>query len=324
MNHNQPSRFRATGLTVLILAVCTVGMRLAWVGSWRVDIDTDPTGPVMLLLRVCVLGLAGWVGACTLIALAASFVRSSRAYEHAIRLLPSLFRSWVERSVAMPVTGAALVGTLLISSPASGAISADVNGQQWPNSQSASQLQDPDAPTLIAGSTSRKAGTPSTRPTATSSSISGHARTGRLPTSAPSMGSASIPASSASAQPTTTTPQVISSTTSTTPASTVSSVSTYASAAPRQLRSGQSDDGHRTPVGTYVVRAGDHFWSIAERQLAAVSPNPTEAAVRRYWITLVEANSSKLTDPSNPDLLLVGTVLSIPPTTQRSNQTQRR
>ena len=303
MNHNQPSRFRATALTALILAVCTVGMRLAWVGSWRVDVDTDPTGPVMLLLRVCVLGLAGWVGACTVIALAASFVRSSRAYEHAIRLLPSLFRSWVERSIAMPVTGAALVGSLLISSPASGSIFADVNGQQWPNSQSASQLQDPDAPTLIAGSTSRKAGTPSTRPTGTSSSIGGDARTGHLPTSAPSMGSASIPASSASAQPTTTPPHVSSS-----------------SPAPRPLRSGQSDDGARTPAETYVVRAGDHFWSIAERQLAAVSPNPIEAAVRRYWITLVEANSSKLTDPSNPDLLLVGTVLSIPPTTQ----TQRR
>jgi hypothetical protein len=64
-----------------------------------------------------------------------------------------------------------------------------------------------------------------------------------------------------------------------------------------------------------VVEFGDSFWSIAEETLADASPGrrPDEAAVTRYWQLLVSANRDRLADPANPDLLLPGQALLVPP-----------
>ena len=64
----------------------------------------------------------------------------------------------------------------------------------------------------------------------------------------------------------------------------------------------------------WTVEPGDHFWSIAERVVAARGNDPpTERETRRYWLELIEANRSKLPDPSNPDLLPVAIQLDVPP-----------
>ena len=60
---------------------------------------------------------------------------------------------------------------------------------------------------------------------------------------------------------------------------------------------------------TWVVEAGDSFWSIAED----VVGSGDERAVERYWRALIGANRSRLADPENPDLLIPGQVLVLVP-----------
>jgi nucleoid-associated protein YgaU len=64
---------------------------------------------------------------------------------------------------------------------------------------------------------------------------------------------------------------------------------------------------------TYVVRPGDHFWTIAEQVIArAWGRAPTEAEIMPFWQQLVEVNRSNLIDPGNADLILPGQALTIP------------
>ncbi len=59
----------------------------------------------------------------------------------------------------------------------------------------------------------------------------------------------------------------------------------------------------------YVVRPGDHLWSIAARTLGAAD----DGAIDGYWRQLVAANRDVLVDPANPDLLFAGQELRLPP-----------
>jgi len=87
-----------------------------------------------------------------------------------------------------------------------------------------------------------------------------------------------------------------------------------------------SDDDHHEPTraarpavaadvrdtrapARWVVKPGDHFWSIAEQ----LTPNDGE--VGATWRHLVEINRSRLVDRSNPDLLIPGQVLIVSPGT---------
>jgi hypothetical protein len=66
----------------------------------------------------------------------------------------------------------------------------------------------------------------------------------------------------------------------------------------------------------WVVEFGDSFWSIAEDAMGEATPGrePTEAEVAGYWGLLIAANRDRLADPGNPDLLLPGQRLVVPPT----------
>jgi hypothetical protein len=65
---------------------------------------------------------------------------------------------------------------------------------------------------------------------------------------------------------------------------------------------------------TWEVEVGDHFWSIAERTLAAEwGRQPSASEVDPYWRDLIQRNRSRLVDPANADLLLPGQVLVLPP-----------
>lgn len=63
----------------------------------------------------------------------------------------------------------------------------------------------------------------------------------------------------------------------------------------------------------HVVTVGEHFWSIAEATLRAAAFDPDPSAVTRYWSDLVDANRDRLIDPDNPDLIVPGQRLVLPP-----------
>ncbi len=69
----------------------------------------------------------------------------------------------------------------------------------------------------------------------------------------------------------------------------------------------------QSSTDTYVVKPGDHFWTIAERVLAqSWGRAVTEDEIMPFWQQLVEVNRSGLIDPGNPDLILPGQALTIP------------
>jgi hypothetical protein len=68
------------------------------------------------------------------------------------------------------------------------------------------------------------------------------------------------------------------------------------------------------PGNTWVVGPGDSFWSIAEDVIAPSGGGPpSERAVGRYWRRLIDANRAELIDPGNPDVLVPGQELVLPP-----------
>ena len=68
------------------------------------------------------------------------------------------------------------------------------------------------------------------------------------------------------------------------------------------------------PGNTWVVGPGDSFWSIAEDMLSPSGGDPpSERDVGRYWRRLIAANRAGLVDPGNPDLLIPGQELDLPP-----------
>ena len=65
--------------------------------------------------------------------------------------------------------------------------------------------------------------------------------------------------------------------------------------------------------GEWVVRPGDHLWSIAEEVLAERDGTaPSDADVRELWVRLIDANRDRLVDPEDPDLIVPGQRLVLP------------
>lgn len=64
------------------------------------------------------------------------------------------------------------------------------------------------------------------------------------------------------------------------------------------------------------VRNGDSMWLIAEETLTDDMPANEEVSdetVAAYWRVLIEANQDRLIEPGNPDLILPGQELILPP-----------
>jgi hypothetical protein len=67
-------------------------------------------------------------------------------------------------------------------------------------------------------------------------------------------------------------------------------------------------------VGTVVVQPGDHLWGLAAQALARdLGRAPAETEIAPYWRTVVAANRDRLVDPDNPDLILPGQEMVLPP-----------
>ncbi len=65
---------------------------------------------------------------------------------------------------------------------------------------------------------------------------------------------------------------------------------------------------------TWQVSPGESFWTIAEEQLAAAHQRPARTdELVPYWQAVIDANRHRLVDPDDPDLILPGQVLELPP-----------
>ncbi len=84
-------------------------------------------------------------------------------------------------------------------------------------------------------------------------------------------------------------------------------------ASPSSIGAGIPQSTLRDSGATRIVRAGESFWSIAEDEVLTRVDEATDADIAGYWRRLIEINRARLPDPANPDLLWVGTTLTLLP-----------
>ncbi len=309
-NTHSPSQsaLRRWSPIVAIVVLCAVGLITGWRGlthrTSELSLADDPTWPLMFSLRAVGMMLSVWIGGWTLVAVAGRIIGHAATVNVALRVLPGFVSKVVRRSLVVGLTSALLLGNSALAAPSGSegkspvsastplaaspqpSYSGDVtNGQRWPTASPEERAMiDPDAPSLsvVAGTSV----TASTKPDL--------------------VGTTSRPSSGVTSLPLTTIVQVTTnsgSTTSPTVGSTEAQLPRSRYARPM------------TPLKQYTVVGGDHFWSIAERTVLATSMHADESAVHRYWQQLIEHNRPRLKDPNNPDLLVVGSVLELPPVT---------
>jgi DNA-binding SARP family transcriptional activator/nucleoid-associated protein YgaU len=64
-----------------------------------------------------------------------------------------------------------------------------------------------------------------------------------------------------------------------------------------------------------VIEPGDNIWHLAEARLDSdLGREPSDDEVAPYWREVVAANDDRLVQPGNPDLVVPGQVLVLPPT----------
>lgn len=65
---------------------------------------------------------------------------------------------------------------------------------------------------------------------------------------------------------------------------------------------------------TWTVEVGDHLWAIAEESLADEwGRAPSDPQIVEYWLALIEKNQPRLVDADNPDLIIPGQIIELPP-----------
>ena len=72
-------------------------------------------------------------------------------------------------------------------------------------------------------------------------------------------------------------------------------------------------------VDSWLVESGDSLWSIAEETLQDHSePGDvmTDETIAAYWRVVIEANLDRLVEPGNPDLIMPGQEIVLPPITR--------
>lgn len=71
----------------------------------------------------------------------------------------------------------------------------------------------------------------------------------------------------------------------------------------------------------WVVEPGDHLWSIAAETLSEhLGDIPSERRVARYWQRLIDANRDRFVIPGEPDVILPGQHLVLPPPVSGGSQ----
>jgi LysM repeat protein len=288
-------------LIISVLAIYT-GLGDALTAVWwptSAGIAAQPELPVLIGLRLALTAIGLWVLLPGLVAIIAHGLGLRSVVDRAVAILPSVAAAAFRRTL-----GVGMVGTLVLPNfglagaqpsqtstmpAAEQAASAPTNayrldvstGQRWPI-----QLPvrpDPDAPRLI-GPTPTEPGHSPGAPAERVAGVISVPQGGNSVRLDEQTASTTLPVE----------PQIA---VEVPPTSKLIAPSPQpASAAPR----------------TYQVVAGDHLWAIARRTVLAEHPTATESDVSSYARLLIETNRSRLPDPSNPDLLLVGGQLALP------------
>jgi hypothetical protein len=324
---------RCAGVTAVLAACGAALIAVSQTQLWPqpFDLQSDPSGPLLLGLRV-ILGILGlWVGSLTLLTIFAHRSGHHRQADRFARLLPSMVQRVLRTAIGVGLSGALLLnGSALANdqTPSRERVTEQAGGQGasplgqpqqpsqqqrgWPLTKRPIVPVDNDIPILVVrgtlDSTEHPASTalkqvpnPGTNyaPLAGGSSLP----RGTIPGVASAPVTTSPPTTPAPTTPAPTTPAY------TTPAPTTRGpLATVDQAANIPLPVVMSD----SQLGTsserfYTVKPGDHFWSIAETEVRRTyGAASSDEAIATYWNQLVDLNRSSLHDPRNPDLLRIG------------------
>jgi hypothetical protein len=284
--------------------------------------EGEPLLRVAAVARVVALGVAAWHLVSLVLVLVIDVLdMSGRVVDAVRRLSPAIVRRTVRSTGA-----AALAGTVTISGmlPAAGATSsparpaaadAPVATMHWEPVDDAPPMPQPPTSTTgamdTASSTTGQSSPTTSASVATTPTTSGHPVTTAgvmdYPTASTTPDGADV------AEPT-----------STTTAAGAPGASPPAVPVPmrapewtsKEQRPARHDQGARPSTGadgSWTVERGEHLWGIARDVVAArAGGTPDANAVADYWVRLIDANRSRLVDPSNPDLIHAGLVLVLP------------
>jgi hypothetical protein len=278
----------ATGGGSLSIPVTSPRDLRAWVA------DTAPPDMAIALLRLGALALAGYLLAVTVLAVAARLLRLDGLAAAIERVSPGVVRRLVSGSSGIGLALGAVAGLLPVLEQGPGTTGPTVAAAA-PSADQASATMT----RLPAGSATmtRLATAPGVPPTggsaeATMSRIGdGPPPTATMtrvgpdtPPRQPAVGAE--PAVHDPASPTPTTPTAVR----------------------------RAPDLPLVDPTRWIVEPGDSLWSIADEVMRrADGSSPGERAVARYWHRLIGANRQDLVDPANPDLLVPGQRLVVPP-----------
>ncbi|MFP4149693.1 MAG: LysM peptidoglycan-binding domain-containing protein [Nitriliruptoraceae bacterium] len=287
---------------VLLLGLVLVGGHLLGGGAlaipapeveawWAWASGTDPLIVVMAVLRVLLLALGWYLLATTVLGVAAQVLRAARLVRFTDAVSVPLVRQVVQRATGT-VVATALVTVSTVPTVGVSVAHADPPGAvpSSPSAVTMRGLEEPDA---------------SDEPTVEHEPAAEHGEGDSAPE-----GAASIPPwrlllpSPADLVPT---PDV------------VEAPSDGVGAVGRDGSAGQMDvtDDTRVRRGgevAHTVRPGDSLWRIAAQRLETVLGGPPrDAEVVPYWREVIERNRDRLVVPDDPDLLLPGQDLVLPP-----------
>jgi LysM domain len=273
----------AVGAGRLSIPLTSTDGMTAWVS------DTPPADMAMAVLRLLALAATFYLLAVTALGLAARAVRFGALAAALDRVTPRLVHRLVSGGSgvglvlggavgALPAPGLGLPDRPALVTAASGAAASDPTG-------TATMRRLPDAT-----ATMTLADAP--QPTATMTRATGH------PADSPA---------------TATTPKPTAPTTATRPPATSADSAPAPATTPAATGLPAPPPLAEIDGGAWVVEPGDSLWSIAEDVLAPSGASLDERTVDRFWRRLVAANRALLADPGNPDLLVPGQRLVVPP-----------
>jgi hypothetical protein len=303
-----------------------VGPALADPASWS-DWAARVGAPAAALsvVRLVVLALVVWLLAVTIVSFGLAATRRGREVEVSELLGLPIVRRVVHGALGLGLAGAAAAGGAGLGG-GGGAVRVatpppiTVDARPWP-SPSTSTPTSTTAATSSATSSATSTETPSPSPSSTTTSSSPP-----VDTTVP-IGASIVTATTVTIPLTVPDPGLIVTATTAAPAAPLagppggtapSPVASDASGPPASGVGEPATSPTRDPGGavgrTWVVRPGEHLWSIARRVVEDATGQPaSEAAIAPYWETLVAANRTRMPVPANPDLLFPGDRLVVPP-----------
>ena len=285
---------------------------------------TSPTVMALAVVRLAALVAAWYLTAATILAVVADVAGWRRLAAVVAALSPSLVRRLASRSAGVGLAAGALLAVTpmpqrLIAAPASasaipGTDPSDPSDPSDPPPATTPMAPGPAGPVAPTGSTATMARLPDTIDAV---DLDGNPAT-VSPASHPAGTEAPLPPQATMTRlPAPTTPGSEATATMTQINWSADTTADHAEPHDTAPQRPETAPGDHEELGEaaepWTVAPGDSFWSIAEEILTDIAGHePTEQAIRRYWVQLIETNRRRLADPANPDLLFPGQLLDLP------------